>query len=610
MSQIQQVKEATDIVQLIGERLSLQRSGTNWRGLCPFHGEKSPSFFVNEQFQRYKCFGCGESGDVFNFLEKYEGMTFGEALKFLADRAHIELVNFTPDPSETERQRLLGVLDLAKDYYHYLLVEHKAGAPARAYLKDRGITKESIKLFRIGYALPSWDGLIQYLHGKKKYDLADLVAAGLVVNGRGGRNYDRFRDRLMFPLANHRGQVVGFSGRLLSVQAKEAKYINTPETLLYHKSQMLFGLSELYQAIRTEREVVVVEGEFDVISSTQAHVNNVVAIKGSALTADHAKLLSRVADRVLLSLDMDSAGVEATKRAISVVKGTNLELRVVRLPSGKDPDELAKNDPAGWRQAVKSSASVYDFFLHAALQQHDANKPEGKRHILQELAPILAEIPLVVEQEVYIRKLAEALGTTTAAVMTDIKQVVAQRAARQTLQKSGVASGSMPAESARQDQPEGTPETKEPISNLEEYVLFLLLRSTPQQLKDRASQLEATWFHLPAARQFITVAQKAAAGQPVTSLIKGLASDLQEALFEIYLNPRLTVLLEQIEVAKEWPARVGVLKLQAVQDELEALTKKLRELETNLVADPDRQAEYDQVLARVAQIQKQLRTGA
>ncbi|HPR14166.1 MAG TPA: DNA primase, partial [Candidatus Woesebacteria bacterium] len=301
MSQIQEVKDANNIVEIVGEKIDLRPSGSSFKARCPFHSEKTPSFFVHPEMQRYRCFGCGATGDVLDFLQNYDGMTFYEALKYLADRASITLKDFNRTSEDEEREQLLGILNLAKEYYHYLLTQHEAGKPALAYLKERGTNSQSIKLFNLGYSLSSWDGLIKYLHQKKKYPLELIAKTGLIIKGKGDRYYDRFRGRVMFPLKNHRGQVVGFSGRLLTAQAKEAKYINSPETSLYHKSKLLYGYSELFREIRKANKVVVVEGEFDVISSAQAHVNNVVAIKGSALTADQVDLLARVSDSVILA---------------------------------------------------------------------------------------------------------------------------------------------------------------------------------------------------------------------------------------------------------------------------------------------------------------------
>ena len=290
MSQVQEVKEATEIVEVIGLRVSLTRSGKYFKGNCPFHSERSPSFFVDEVLQRYKCFGCGESGDVINFLEKYEGMSFGEALEELAQKAGITLKKYKKSKDDIVTDEILEVLSLARQYYNYLLTEHKSGDVARKYLKNRKVTSESIKLFQMGYALEQWDGLIKFLHNQKKYSLSILEQAGLVIKGRNHRYYDRFRGRIIFPLKDHRGRVVGFSGRKIDGDEKDAKYINSPETILYHKSKMLFGFSELYQEIRKAEFIVVVEGEFDVVSSTQAHMNAIVAsIPVARCCAEHSR---------------------------------------------------------------------------------------------------------------------------------------------------------------------------------------------------------------------------------------------------------------------------------------------------------------------------------
>jgi DNA primase len=426
MSQVQQIKEATNIVEIIAERLELQRAGGHSKARCPFHSEKSPSFFVSESMQRYKCFGCGESGDVITFLQKYEGMTFLEALEYLADRAGIALQKFTrsamTSQAEAQRKKILEVLDLTQEYYHYLLTQHSIGAKARQYLKNRQIKSESISLFKIGYSPEDWDGLFNYLTKKKKYSTEVLLEAGLIIKSKKGKYYDRFRDRVMFPLRNHRGQTVGFSGRVLNPDIKEAKYINSPETAVYHKSSMLFGLAELMQQIRKARWVVVVEGELDVIASVQAHVNEVVAVKGSALTEDHAKLLVRVVEKVILSMDSDSAGITATKRAIQVLSPHDLEIRVASVPAGKDPDELVKQDPKLWRDTVKRTLSIYEFLINQAVKTHGSDTGESKKKVLQEVGLVLAQMSHVVEQDYYIKLLAEKLNVREDLVREDVRR--------------------------------------------------------------------------------------------------------------------------------------------------------------------------------------------
>ena len=596
MSQIQEVKQATDIIQILGERLQLTRSGTNWRALCPFHSEKSPSFFINEQLQRYKCFGCGESGDVFTFLEKYEGMTFAETLQYLADRAGITLIQQSFTSEDDQRKRLLEILNLTKEYYHYLLTKHKAGAAAREYLKNRGISADSIKIFQLGYALPSWDGLLSYLHQKKKYAVADLQAAGLIIPGSGGRPYDRFRDRLMFPLTDHRGRVVGFSGRTLDPAAKEAKYINSPETMLYHKSQMLFGYSQLYQSLRQANEAVIVEGEFDVISSAQAHVNNVVAVKGSALTEEHMKLLSRTVAKIILSFDMDAAGITATKRAIEVAKPFNVELRVIdaRLASGektkkKDPDELARTQPQLWREMVKSSTSVYDFLIHATVQQYDVDTPEGKRHIIDELAPFLGNISHAVESEFYVDKLAAILQVNKQVVKSDLQKF-------RNIKKHGVPVRKI--EKEKVDKPKAlTRKTR-----LENYAVFLLFHLPSEKVHDHAEQLKHVHFARAGLKQIIEHVLKWSGTFELQKFSSSLADDLQQILLDATLDKEALDLLPELNIEKEWQKVVPELIDLDVGEEIARITQELDELDQKAQRSPQDEVEQQQLLQRIVQL--------
>jgi DNA primase len=600
MSQVREVKEATDLVSLIGERISLQRSGSSLRGLCPFHSEKSPSFFVNEQFQRYKCFGCGENGDAFTFLEKYEGMTFGEAMEYLAQRAGITLTSFRPTAEDEQRQRLLSLLNLTKEYYHFLLTKHEMGEPARQYLRERGLNAESIRLFQLGYALPEWDEMIKYLNGKKKYSINDLQQAGLVVTGRNNRVYDRFRDRIMFPLNNHRGQVVGFSGRVLDKDAKEAKYINSPETLLYHKSEMLYGYSELYQSIRKKGEVIVVEGEFDVISSAQAHVNNVVAIKGSAVTVEHLRLISRVATKVIFSLDADKAGVAATKRAIGLVGDLPLEVRVSSVPSGKDPDEMARTEPALWRETAKTSISVYDFLLQAALRQHSPTTPEGKRAIIDELAPIFGQISHAVEQEVYYKKLATALQTKEEHIRQDIDRFKQPKHQRRPAAK-GPSSDS---EEAVQAPVPLSPQAARK-KRLEEYVVFLLLNLPEAELATRAAQLQPQWFSQAGLSDLITSLQDLKQSASLAKANQKISEAAREVVFEAVANPEYQHIKAQGELEKEWSFAINELQQITVKDKIAAINDELSQLDKALHLTPEQEARQATLLAEIVKLQKQ-----
>lgn len=605
MSQVQTIKTTTSIVEIIGERIKLDRSGLNFRGLCPFHSEKSPSFFVNEAMQRFRCFGCSASGDVFEFLQQYEGMSFSESLKYLADRAGITLESFAPTGEDAQRERMLGILDLTREYYHYLLTKHTAGEPGREYLQNRGVTQESIKLFQLGYSLSSWDGLLHYLTVKKKYLLTDLDKAGLIVMTNGGRAYDRFRGRLMFPLRNHRGQVVGFSGRVLDATAKEAKYINSPETSLYHKSDLLFGFNELFREIKKDQTVIVMEGEFDLISSTQAHVNNVVAIKGSALTESQVKLLGRAATKVLLALDADGAGIKATQRAIEIVATTNLELRVIDFGhalelkeaglTGKDPDEIARTNPKLWRQLTDQSISAYEFLLRAALERFDAKTPEGRKSIIDELAPVFGKISHAVEQDYYIQKLAEALNVRADLVAKDL--------IRFSLPKGNYRSPAPIAEVDKMAHFNSLSKRRQ----LEQYVLYLCLHSQPLKVAKLAQELsEVTW-------------EEAGAGSVIQALTgwtkqfelgefsAKLGTDLQGVIFNWYLNPQFDQLTDADQIAEIWPKQMSELKKLTVQTELQEIQKKLAVLDAKQTKTPEDEIQINQLLAELVVRQQKLK---
>ncbi|NCS97892.1 MAG: DNA primase [Candidatus Pacebacteria bacterium] len=593
MSQIQEVKEASDIVDVIGSRISIQRSGTYFRGLCPFHGEKSPSFFVDERLQRYKCFGCGESGDAFTFLEKYEGMSFAEALQHLADKANITLESYKKSSDDELQEQLLEVLDLAKEYYHYLLTEHKTGEVAREYLKNRHVNNESIKLFQLGYSLPGWDGLMTFLHKKKKYSLDLLEQAGLILKGKNGRYYDRFRGRVMFPLRDSRGRVVGFSGRVLEGTAKDAKYINSPETLLYHKSKMLFGFSELFQHIRKAGSVIVVEGEFDVVTSQQAHVNNIVAIKGSALTEDHAKLLARVSDTVLLALDSDEAGVKATKKSIDVLKSTKVELRVLQVPEGKDPDELIRKDPKLWRETVKHSVTAYDFLISAAFIQFDATTPSGKRKIMEELAPVLSSVSHAVELEHYIKSVSEKLGVQQQTVKDDIQSYKKHK--------------KLPEEKKEKTEAQKIEAKKlSPKEKQEQYCVYLLFSGDERRLVDRAQELAEFNFETAGLNQIIRSLASQEGTVTVKTFSMHLPEDLKQTIFDLMAEYRSFSSATSDGSDEEWKTALAKLQKLSITERINQITYKLALLDDKPDKTEAEEEKQNQLLKEIVLLRKNI----
>ncbi|HAV15195.1 MAG TPA: DNA primase [Candidatus Pacebacteria bacterium] len=543
-SQIEEIKSAVDIVQVIGERVNLTKAGKNFKGLCPFHSEKTPSFFATLEIQRYKCFGCGKSGDVLTFVQEYDSLTFVEALEMLAKRAGIMLERQAFSPEDAHRKRLYEVLHLAREYFHYVLTEHKLGEPARKYLKTRGITSETIKTFGLGYAPNSWDGLYNYLVKKKKYDVRELEDVGLVIRKTGTRGtssgigagdvYDRFRGRIMFPLTDAQGKVVGFSGRVLDPEIKEAKYINSPETQLYHKSELLFGYSVLKNFIRKEEEVLVVEGELDALSSYQAGAQNVVAIKGSALTEKQVRLLSRSVKRVILALDADSAGVEATKRAIETARPFELSLRVLPLVGGKDPDVIAREQPKIWRDMVKKTASVYAFLIDSSFTAHgdEGKTGEGKRLITNEVIPVLASIQNSVEQAHFLEYAAEHL---------DVKQEALEKELEKYLQKRKFSPGFTPRNTPPQ---ENQDIRKNPTvlftsrTSLERYLCSLLLRLEPADVQKYVVQLLDIGVQEPVIAKLIKHLARFIETQPLdlTKFAQSLPEELRQPLSDLYLE--------------------------------------------------------------------------
>jgi len=423
MDQVDEIRKKIDIVSFISEYIPLKKAGRNFKALCPFHSEKAPSFIVSPERQIWKCFGCGEGGDAFSFLMKIEGMEFGEALRVLAKRTGVKLVSYRPSGREAEKEKLYSLNYLASEFYHYLLVNHPVGKRGLGYLLERGIKKDSIKRFKLGFAPPLWDGLQRFLIGKKGYKLEDLKKAGLLAFGS-GKPRDFFRERIIFPLKDHRGNVVGFSGRVLPGKNETApKYINIAETLLYQKSSLLYGLDQGKEEIRKKRSVIVVEGEFDVISSFQANVENIVAIKGSSLTFEQCQLLKRFADEIILALDRDIAGDAAARRGIETADSLGFELKVVELPEGKDPDELAQKSKALWQKAVKKAMPVYDFFISSACSRFDKNTSSGKKRIGEEVLPVLKKITNDLVRAHYVRFLAKELELPEEALFDRMEKI-------------------------------------------------------------------------------------------------------------------------------------------------------------------------------------------
>jgi DNA primase len=410
---IQEIRERSDIVEVVASYLPLKRSGANHQGLCPFHSEKSPSFNVNSVRQIFHCFGCGVGGNVFSFLMRMEGLSFPEAVRRLGERVGVEVEAEAPTPEDERRreesERLVRINEVACDFYHQTLLEAAEGAAGRRYLKERGYGGEIAREFRLGFAPERWEALAGHLAGKGfdprwARDILGLTRAG--KEGRG--DYDLFRRRLIFPIYDLRGQVVAFGGRVLDDSLP--KYINSPESPLYHKGRILFGLFQARERMRQGGEGIVVEGYFDQLALHRAGFANAVATCGTALTEEHARLLKRYAQRVLLLFDQDSAGRKATFRAMDVLLAEGLPAAVVELDAGEDPDSfLRKRGVEAFRQRLAAARPVLEVFMEATLSAHGEGI-EGRARAVAEIAAKLALLPSDIERSLYVKALAQRTG--------------------------------------------------------------------------------------------------------------------------------------------------------------------------------------------------------
>lgn len=419
---VDDIKSKIDIVQVISEKISVKKSGKHFKALCPFHGEKTPSFMISPELQIFKCFGCGESGDVITFLEKFEGMDFNEVLSDLSERTGIKLEQGDFQPKK-DKEKIIELNSLAAKYYQYLLLKHEAGKVALDYLtQKRKMDLETIRKFNIGYS-PEKPQLFESFFLKKKgLKNYDLTMAGLSYD-RYGRPVDRFLGRIVFPLFDHRGAIVGFSGRILNPKGSDsAKYINTPETPAYHKSEILFGLNFTKSDIKEKGYVIIVEGELDMISPWQRGVKNIVAIKGSALTEAHARLIGRFTKNITLALDADFAGNAAAKRGIEVAQKMGLKIKVARIKGFKDPDEVAVNDIDKFSKFISSAVPVYDFVIESALEKYDVDSVDGKIDVSKEVIPFLTRIEDEILKAYYIEVLSKKLKVPYESVYSEVEK--------------------------------------------------------------------------------------------------------------------------------------------------------------------------------------------
>ncbi len=416
---VEEIKQRLDIAEVVGGYIKLEKSGINFKAKCPFHTEKTPSFFVSTNRQGYYCFGCGEKGDIFTFVEKMEGVDFKEALKILADKAGVELKN---DRSSEKRDnsRLYQALEEATKYYQERL---RQNPEAEKYLKSRGISEESIKSWRLGFADDDWRLLRTKLNSLGYSDL-ELTQAGLIkksVERESSEPYDVFRGRLMFPIFDTRGEVVAFSGRALSKDT-EPKYLNSPDTELFNKSETLYGFDKAKEEIRKKDYTILVEGQLDLVLSHQSGVKNTVASSGTAFTQGHLEKLKKLSSRILLAFDGDEAGMKASERSTLLAHSLGMEVKIAQIPKGLDPADMVKEDSESWKTALREAKSAVETFIEYVLSvERDANKVS--RLVERKILPIIAVMTSKFEKENAVSKVASLLGRSPAIVAEMVSKI-------------------------------------------------------------------------------------------------------------------------------------------------------------------------------------------
>ncbi len=428
---VQQVKDKLDIVEVVSSYIKLEKTGINLRAPCPFHGEKKPSFFVSPTRQSFKCFGCGKSGSVFDFVMEIEGIEFGDAFRMLAKRAGVELKSFSPE-LQTKRQRLYQICEIATKFYEKQLEDGIAGQKAKQYLIERGIKPETIKQFRLGYAPDAWRTLSDFLISKG-YNRGEVVEAGLAVKSeKANIPYDRFRARIIFPVFDLSSQVIGFGGRVFDNDENIAKYLNTSNTLLYDKSKVLYGLNFGKIEVRRNNYCILTEGYTDVILSHQAGFINTVSSSGTALTPHQLAIIKRYTPNLLTAFDMDSAGGLATQRGIELAMAQDFEVKVIAMEKDKDPADIILDNPLKWQEAIEGAKEIMDFYFINATSKFDPSIPQDKKQIAAFLLPFIKKTPNKILQSHWLQKLANILKVSESSILEELRTTSIQEPARYT----------------------------------------------------------------------------------------------------------------------------------------------------------------------------------
>ncbi len=490
MNNTDEIRSKLDIVDVISEYVTLkQAGGGTYKGLCPFHNEKTPSFMVSQNKQIFHCFGCGEGGDMFKFLMKVENIEFKEALKILAKKAGVELKFSKEELAQKSRKEILiEISNLAAQYYNYILTNKDQGKKAKEYLLKRGLDEETIKNFKLGYSLKLWDGLYSFLKSKKYKD-EDIFLTGLIIKNNFGKYYDRFRGRVMYPIFNISGDVVAFTARQLEDKKDEPKYINSPQTEIYDKSNILFGLNYAKESIRKNDYSIVVEGQMDCIACHQVGIKNVVASSGTALTEYHIKTLKRFSNTICFCFDSDTAGQNATERALDIALENDINLKIITLENTeyKDPDECIHKDISKWKAAIENAVPYLEFYFDKLKEYINANtsileKPQEVKDLITPFLKKLSKVKSQIEKNLWVKKISKITNIDEVIINEEILNI------QKELQKTQF----VPSKKIEIKQEEQKQKQEDPIRKTEEFLISALLAN--QHLSEILNKVDLNIF--------------------------------------------------------------------------------------------------------------------
>jgi len=566
---VQQVKDKLNIIDVISPYVELHKAGKNFKGKSPFAAEKTPSFYVSPDRGMYYCFSTSQGGDIFNFIQSMEGVDFKESLRILAEKAGVELVKEDPK-KRTERENQYNVLSAATEFFSSRLEKE---AEAMEYLTNRGVNSETILRWKIGYAPGppnhGWRETKEYLESKS-FTVDQLLKTGLIKTTEGGKEpFDVFRDRIVFPMAEPNGKVVAFSGRILHADEKSPKYVNSPETDLYKKSDLLYGYDKAKTGIRTLDFSLIVEGQFDVVMCHQAGYSNTVAVSGTALTVNHVQLLERMSEKVVLALDADRAGINAMKKAADVMLRRGLDVKVAEMPMGKDPADLIKEGKEGFKKVIGHSVHVIEFLLHV-LRREEKDDRTFKRKVKEEVLPFVLLLPNRIDQEHFVQSIAKDISTSSDAVRFELDRLRENTSSNQ-------------------------------YSNQEDNAV-----ESSTSLKVANNSLEGAYAFLLASIEVVNekLAKKAKEELAKIKFLETLTEPDPEEL------ARITFTLEQqfselpeLSVTSEVVSKLNIIKTNLLRKAVNQARAELREVEEN--GDDE---SFSQVLRKITDLETEMRT--